>query len=173
MTAPRPPMSQAASEEALRAVTIGELAVLGGPVTLVDYDPGRAQAYQRTIRQAIPEIHFPAKKTSLTPETVLKAQESHADVAFTFDFPIPYGLDPIEAFRRQDLTISCALWAMSARKRTDLPLYACVQGWNKQSYRQCANALKGKDFAGFAVGGLRRQAPSSAFPSGAGGLRVG
>lgn len=39
MTAPRPPMSQAASEEALRAVTIGELAVLGGPVTLVDYDP--------------------------------------------------------------------------------------------------------------------------------------
>jgi GrpB-like predicted nucleotidyltransferase (UPF0157 family) len=32
-------MSQATSEEALRAVTIGELAVLGGPVTLVDYDP--------------------------------------------------------------------------------------------------------------------------------------
>jgi GrpB-like predicted nucleotidyltransferase (UPF0157 family) len=33
-------MSQAASEEALRAVTLGELAVLGGPVTLVEYDTG-------------------------------------------------------------------------------------------------------------------------------------
>jgi GrpB-like predicted nucleotidyltransferase (UPF0157 family) len=46
MTAPRPPMSQAASEEALRAVTIGELAVLGGPVTLVEYDPGWPRHYQ-------------------------------------------------------------------------------------------------------------------------------
>jgi GrpB-like predicted nucleotidyltransferase (UPF0157 family) len=39
VTGQRPPMSQSESEEALRAVTIGELAVLGGPVTLVDYDP--------------------------------------------------------------------------------------------------------------------------------------
>jgi GrpB-like predicted nucleotidyltransferase (UPF0157 family) len=45
MTVPRPPMSQAASEEALRAVTIGELSVLGGPVTLVDYDPAWPTLY--------------------------------------------------------------------------------------------------------------------------------
>jgi hypothetical protein len=32
-------MAQSASEEALRAVTIGELAVLDGPVPLVEYDP--------------------------------------------------------------------------------------------------------------------------------------
>jgi GrpB-like predicted nucleotidyltransferase (UPF0157 family) len=47
MTGQRPPMSQAASEEALRAVTIGELAVLGGPVTLVDYDPSWPDLFDR------------------------------------------------------------------------------------------------------------------------------
>lgn len=47
MTAPRPPMSQAASEEALRAVTIGELAVLGGPVTLVEFDPDWPARFER------------------------------------------------------------------------------------------------------------------------------
>jgi GrpB-like predicted nucleotidyltransferase (UPF0157 family) len=47
MTAQRPPMSQAASEEALRAVTIGELAVLGGPVTLVEYDPTWPALFER------------------------------------------------------------------------------------------------------------------------------
>jgi GrpB-like predicted nucleotidyltransferase (UPF0157 family) len=47
MTAQRPPMSQAASEEALRAVTIGELVVHGGPVTLVDYDPSWPALFER------------------------------------------------------------------------------------------------------------------------------
>jgi GrpB-like predicted nucleotidyltransferase (UPF0157 family) len=40
-------MSQAASEEALRAVTIGELVVLAGPVLLDDYDPAWATAFER------------------------------------------------------------------------------------------------------------------------------
>ena len=40
-------MSQATSEEALRAVTIGELVVLAGPVLLDDYDPAWATAFER------------------------------------------------------------------------------------------------------------------------------
>ena len=40
-------MSQATSEETLRAVTIGELAVLAGPVLLADYDPGWTTAFER------------------------------------------------------------------------------------------------------------------------------
>ena len=40
-------MSQAASEDALRAVTIGELVVLAGPVLLADYDPGWTTAFER------------------------------------------------------------------------------------------------------------------------------
>lgn len=109
-------------------------------------------------RGEIGEIHFPSRKASLTPEMVLAAQEEHAEVAFSFDFPIPYGIDPIEAFRRQDLTISCALWAARAKRRQDLPVFACVQGWDRQSYRQCANAYRGRDFAGLAIGGLSTRA---------------
>jgi helicase len=113
-------------------------------------------------RGDIGEIHFPTRKDSLTPEAVLAAQEEYADVAFTFDFPIPFGLDPIEAFRRQDLTIACALWAARARKRKDLPLYACVQGWDRQSYCQCANAYRGREFDGLAIGGLSTRADNMA-----------
>ena len=40
-------MSQSTSEESLRAVTIGELVVLAGPVLLADYDPGWAVAFER------------------------------------------------------------------------------------------------------------------------------
>ena len=47
MTGQRPPMSQAASEEALRAVTIGELAVLAGPVVLAAYDPSWPRLFER------------------------------------------------------------------------------------------------------------------------------
>src|SRR5512147_1325489 len=56
MTGQRPPMSQAASEEALRAVTIGELAVHGGPVTLLHYDPAWPVLFERVaarIRAAL------------------------------------------------------------------------------------------------------------------------
>ncbi|HEY3490061.1 MAG TPA: hypothetical protein VGK27_08065 [Candidatus Deferrimicrobiaceae bacterium] len=109
-------------------------------------------------RGDIGEIHFPSTKKSLTPEQVLATQERYADVAFSFDFPISFGLDPIEASRRQDLTIACALWAARAKKRQDLPLYACVQGWDRQSYRQCARAYRGRDFAGLAIGGLSTRA---------------
>ncbi len=104
------------------------------------------------------EIYLPSRKKKLVPERVLEVQEANADVAFSFDFPIQFGLDPIEAFRRQDLTVSCALWAAKAVKRDDLPIYACVQGWDKDSYRQCANAYKGTNFAGLAVGGLSTRA---------------
>ena len=47
MTTQRPPMSQATSEEAMRAVTIGELAVLDGPVQLAEYDPGWPSRFER------------------------------------------------------------------------------------------------------------------------------
>jgi GrpB-like predicted nucleotidyltransferase (UPF0157 family) len=47
MTGDRPPMSQATSEEAMRAVTIGELQVLGGPVHLDEYDPEWPVLFER------------------------------------------------------------------------------------------------------------------------------
>ena len=56
MSGQRPPMSQATSEEAMRAVTIGELAVLNGPVELAPYDqawPARFEREATRIRSAL------------------------------------------------------------------------------------------------------------------------
>ena len=56
MARERPPMSQATSEEVLRAVTIGELHVHGGPVSLADYDPdwpGRFEREAARIRSVL------------------------------------------------------------------------------------------------------------------------
>ena len=47
MTGERPPRAQATSEESMRAVTIGELQVLGGPVHLDDYDPEWPAPFER------------------------------------------------------------------------------------------------------------------------------
>jgi GrpB-like predicted nucleotidyltransferase (UPF0157 family) len=56
MTPRRPPSSQAVSEEALRAVTIGELALVNGPIHLADYDaawPARFEDEAGRIRRAL------------------------------------------------------------------------------------------------------------------------
>jgi GrpB-like predicted nucleotidyltransferase (UPF0157 family) len=47
MARDRPPMAQSTSEEVLRAVTIGELKVLDGPVLLSDYDPAWPAVFER------------------------------------------------------------------------------------------------------------------------------
>lgn len=90
----------------------------------------------------------------LRPSDVLEFQEQHADVAFTLDFPIPPSMAADEAQRRQRLTIANATWAISNRRRRDMPLYACVQGWSVSSYRKCAIAYSALGFEGIAVGGL-------------------
>src|SRR5262249_31946361 len=77
---------------------------------------------------------------SLHPIDVLEFQESHADVAFTLDFPIPPSMDLTEARRRNKLTVANARWALENRRRKDMPLYACVQGWDTESYRACATS---------------------------------
>lgn len=88
------------------------------------------------------------------PAGVLDLQEQVAEVAFTLDFPIPPGLEPVEARRRQDLTMANARWALANRRRRDLPLYAVVQGWDVESARACARAYAGQAFDGIAIGGL-------------------
>ncbi|MEE2644331.1 MAG: tRNA-guanine transglycosylase [Myxococcota bacterium] len=90
------------------------------------------------------------------PEEVLAAQERLADVAFTLDFPIPPRLseDQQEREKRLRLTVNNARWAIKNRRRRDLPLYACVQGWDLESYRACAEAFVGLPFDGIAIGGL-------------------
>jgi queuine/archaeosine tRNA-ribosyltransferase len=91
---------------------------------------------------------------TLRPADVLDFQEKHADLAFTLDFPIPLSMHPREAQRRQELTIANARWALANRRRKDMLVYACVQGWSVESYAECAEAYAGLPFDGIAIGGL-------------------
>jgi helicase len=88
------------------------------------------------------------------PLDVLDLQERVAEVAFTLDFPIPPGMDADEAKRRQAWTVANAHWALANRRRRDLPLFACVQGWDVGSCRDCARAYAGCGFDGVALGGM-------------------
>lgn len=90
----------------------------------------------------------------VSPQDVLDLQERIGEVAFTLDFPIPPGMNEKEAQQRQELTIANAFWALENRRRSDLPLYACVQAWDVESARVGARAYAGKGFDGVAIGGL-------------------
>jgi queuine/archaeosine tRNA-ribosyltransferase len=94
------------------------------------------------------------KTETLHPRDVLEFQELHADVAFTLDFPIPPSMPQAEARRRNKLTITNARWAIDNRRRRDMLLFACVQGWDVESYRACAAAYASLPFDGIAIGGL-------------------
>jgi helicase len=63
-------------------------------------------------------------------------------------------MDPVEGQRRVELTIANAKWALQNRRRKDMLLYACVQGWDVDSFRACANAYAGLPFDGLAIGGM-------------------
>lgn len=94
------------------------------------------------------------KQEPIHPKGVLDFQERVADVAFTLDFPIPPNLDLSEAKRRHRLTIVNALWAIQNRRRSDMPLYACLQAWDADSARLAAKSYAGAGFDGVAIGGL-------------------
>ncbi len=91
---------------------------------------------------------------TLTPENVLRFQETIADIAFTLDFPVPPNTPLKEARRRQFLTITNAIWAIENRKNNDMKLFGCIQAWDEESAKHNALAYKNKGFDGIAIGGL-------------------
>ena len=100
------------------------------------------------------EIDTEAGVATTHPRDVLEFQETHADVAFTLDFPIPPSMKEEDRKTRLELTIANALWAVDNRRRMDMPLYGCVQGWDVDSYRACALAYRDAGFDGIGIGGL-------------------
>ena len=100
------------------------------------------------------EHHSPAGLETTHPRDVLHFQEEYADIGFSLDFPIPPSMERSEASLRQRLTIANALWALKNRRRTSMRLFACVQGWDVDSYQTCAQAYVGQGFDGLAIGGL-------------------
>ena len=120
---------------------------------------GFASLFQNAVIQTVGGLGVLETKTddvveSLHPRDVLEFQEKHADVAFTLDFPVPPSMDVVEGRRRNELTIANARWALENRRRKDMLLFACVQGWDVKSYRACASAYAGLGFDGIAIGGL-------------------
>ena len=99
-------------------------------------------------------VNLGEEPEELTPWEVLDFQEEVADIAFTLDFPIPPDLDTEEAELRHELTIVNALWAAENRRRSEMCLFACLQGWDVDSFRDCARAYVGRDFDGVALGGM-------------------
>ena len=91
---------------------------------------------------------------TLTPESVLRFQETIADIAFTLDFPIPPNTLSKEAKRRQNLTITNALWALENKQNIKMKLFACIQAWDEKSAMANAIAYKDQGFDGIAIGGL-------------------
>jgi helicase len=89
-----------------------------------------------------------------TVDDVLRFQEEHAEIAATLDFPIPPGMDMDEAELRLELTVANARWAIENRRRADLLLFGCIQAWDAESAKRCAEALATLPFDGFAIGGL-------------------
>jgi helicase len=105
-------------------------------------------------RLGVLEVQREGRTERTHPLDVLDLQERVAEVAFTLDFPIPPGTDPDEARRRQAWTVANAHWALANRRRKDLPLFACVQGWDADSCRDCARAYAAAGFDGIALGGM-------------------
>lgn len=100
------------------------------------------------------QINNDGELETLHPRDVLEFQEQNADVAFTLDFPIPPSMEGREARRRLKLTVANALWALDNRRRKEMLLFACVQGWDFESYIRCAKAYAKLPFDGIAIGGL-------------------
>lgn len=100
------------------------------------------------------EINLGEEPEMLTPWDVLEFQEEHADIAFTLDFPIPPNLEKREARLRQRLTIENAMWALENRRRSEMRLFACIQGWDVESFGCCAAAYASAPFDGIALGGM-------------------
>lgn len=107
-------------------------------------------------RQGLGIIKFEqgGKQEIIDPRDVLRLQEEIADIAFTLDFPIPPGMEKKEAEKRLRLTVKNALWALSNRRRRDLPLYGVIQAWNAESARLVAREYRNAGFDGIAIGGL-------------------
>lgn len=120
---------------------------------------GFASLFQNVTVQKIGGLGVLKTKTdegieTLHPRDVLEFQETQADVAFTLDFPVSPGMSTREARRRLNLTVANARWALENRRRKDMLLFACVQGWDVKSYAECAESYVGLPFDGIAIGGL-------------------
>jgi queuine tRNA-ribosyltransferase len=107
-------------------------------------------------RAAVFRSHVDGSLLELSPERSMAIQENlGADIAMCLDECPPFGTDCDylrEAVRR---TIHWAERCRASHQRRDQALFAIVQGGTELDLRrQCAAALAGLDFPGYALGGF-------------------
>ena len=92
----------------------------------------------------------------LDPARAIAIQESlGADIIMAFDECIPYPCDRVYAEQSTLKTIRWARQCTDSQKRTDLSLFAIVQGSVYEELRSmCARELVAMDFPGYAIGGV-------------------
>jgi helicase len=134
--------------------TIPLLVDSGGFLSLSE--TSKVVSAEETYESGLGYIEYVEDETTKTvrPQYVLELQERIASVGFTLDFAIKPGTEGRECHRRLNLTVNNALWAVKNKRRKDLVLFGSVQGWHKDSYRECARAYKNAGFDGLAIGGL-------------------
>ena len=94
-------------------------------------------------------------KLEVSPESALEVQNRWADFAATLDIPVPPRIDDVsERARRMRLTLANALWARTAPLRAGMLMFGSVQGWDTESYADCAAAMKRMGYEHFAIGGM-------------------
>lgn len=109
-------------------------------------------AVVKRTREGLGVIHYGGRQ--VTPAGVLHLQERVADVGFTLDLLIRPSLAHQDARRLHRLTRINALWALANRRRSDLPLYGVVQGWDVQAAAELTAEYVAAGFDGIAIGGL-------------------
>jgi queuine tRNA-ribosyltransferase len=115
-----------------------------------------AQARRIDDRSAVFRSHIDGSLLELSPEKAVAIQENlGSDIAMCLDECPPAGTSPEylrEAVRR---TLHWAERCRDAHRRPDQALFAIVQGGLELALRaECARALVGLDFPGYALGGF-------------------
>jgi queuine tRNA-ribosyltransferase len=115
-----------------------------------------AQSRHITDKAAVFRSHIDGSLLELSPERAVRIQENlGSDIAMCLDECPPFGTDPDylrEAVRR---TIGWAERCRVHHQRPDQALFAIVQGGTDLTLRkECAAALVGLDFPGYALGGF-------------------
>ena len=102
------------------------------------------------------QSHLDGSSHLLTPEKVVEIQQDlGSDIAMVLDECIPHPADRDYARASTLRTIRWAERSLKARTKTDMALFAIVQGGMYEDLRlECARELTGLPFDGFAAGGL-------------------
>jgi queuine tRNA-ribosyltransferase len=107
-------------------------------------------------RAAVFRSHIDGRLLELSPEKAVAIQENlGSDVAMCLDECPPFGTPPEYLRVAVRRTVHWAERCRAAHRRPDQALFAIVQGGTDLALRrECAEALKGLDFPGYALGGF-------------------